>query len=130
MSNNRPPIPVCAGRLELPPHEDHKTIFRRKWIKDDIIAVRKEGNFAALELLTSEREVVVGATVEEVLEACERARAGDATAKVIADLRGEVRNLQEIIDDLREQIAEELNQEPPTRQHSTPPPSAIGDQTP
>jgi len=107
MSNDRPPIPVRAGRLELPPHEDHKTIFRRKWIKeDDIIAVRKEGNFAALELLTSEREVVVGATVEEVLEACERARAGDATAKVIADLRGEVRNLQEIIDDLREQLRE------------------------
>jgi hypothetical protein len=128
MSSNRPPIPVRAGRLELPSHEDHKTIFCKKGNAVGkicgvplIISVREEGSFAALELLTSEPEVVVGATVEEVIEACERARAGDTAAKIIADLREEVARLCETIDDLREQIAEELNQEPPTRQRSTPP---------
>ena len=107
MSNDRPPIPVRAGRLELPFHEDHKTIFCKKWVKeDDIISVREEGSFAALELLTSEPEVVVGATVEEVIEACERARAGDTAAKIIADLREEVRCLQEALDEEREALTE------------------------
>lgn len=37
------------------------------------------------------------------------------------ELDKQINNRQNVIDDLREQIAEELNQEPHTRRHSTPP---------
>lgn len=121
MSSNRPPIPVRAGflRLVLP----DTTPATTWWICASEIEQIEElsvGEGTAIALKDG-GDFYVDATTEEVLEACERARAGDAAAKIIADLREEVARLCEIIDDLREQIAEELNQEPPTRQRSTPP---------
>lgn len=119
MSSDRPPIPVRAGRIGLRRHGDNYPV----WVPESeifMIADRGPDRGPAVRL-REERLTPIDATTEELLDACERARAGDAAAKIIADLREEVARLCETIDDLREQIAEELNQEPPTRQRSTPP---------
>ena len=121
MSSNRPPIPVRAGRIGLRRHGDNYPV----WVPESeifMIADRGSDRGPAVRLREDPTTLTpIDATTEELLEACERARAGDAAAKIIADLREEVARLCETIDDLREQIAEELNQEPPTRQRSTPP---------
>ncbi len=146
MSSNRPPIPVRAGflRLVLP----DTTPATTWWICSSEIEQIEElsvGGGTAIALKDG-GDFYVDATTEEILEACERARAGDATAKIIANLREEVlglqgaldeerernkdlsrwlrdaqqraneydkqiNNRQNVIDDLREQIAEELNRE-------------------
>ena len=118
MSSNRPPIPVRAGFLRLVLRSKLVTTW---WICASEIEQIEELSGGTAIALKDGGDFYVDATTEEVLEACERARAGDAAAKIIADLREEVARLCETIDDLREQIAEELNQEPPTRQRSTPP---------
>ena len=156
MSSNRPPIPVRAGRIGLRRHGDNYLV----WVPESeicMIADYGPDRGPAVRLREDPTRLTpIDATTEEILEACELARAGDAAAKIIADLREEVRvlqnaldeehkqnedlsrwlrdaqqraneldkqvnNRQNVIDDLREQIAEELNQEPPARQRSTPP---------
>lgn len=120
MSSNRPPIPVRAGFLRL--------VLRSKLVTTWWICASEIEQIEELSVgggttiaLKDGGDFYVDATTEELLEACELARAGDAAAKIIADLREEVARLCETIADLREQIDEELNQEPPTRQRSTPP---------
>lgn len=121
MSNNRPPIPVRAGflRLVLP----DTTPATTWWICSSEIERIEElsvGGGTAIALKDG-GDFYVDATTEELLDACERARRPEDATKVIADLRAEIAHLQGTIDDLREQIAEELNQEPPARKRSTPP---------
>lgn len=106
MSSNRPPIPVRAGflRLVLP----DTTPATTWWICASEIEQIEElsvGEGTAIALKDG-GDFYVDATTEEVLEACERARAGDTAAKIIADLREEVRCLQEALDEEREALTE------------------------
>jgi hypothetical protein len=104
MSSNRPPIPVRAGRIGLRRHGDNYLV----WVPESeicMIADRGPDRGPAVRL-REERLTPIDATTEEVLEACERARAGDAAAKIIANLREEVRCLQEALDEEREALTE------------------------
>lgn len=103
MSSNRPPIPVRAGflRLFLP----DTTPATTWWICSSEIEQIEElsvGGGTAIALKDG-GDFYVDATTEELLEACERARAGDAAAKIIADLREEVRVLQNALDEEHKQ---------------------------
>jgi hypothetical protein len=100
MSSNRPPIPVRAGflRLVLP----DTTPATTWWICASEIEQIEELSVGGRTAIALNGDFYVDATTEEVLEACERARAGDAAAKIIADLREDVRVLQNALDEERE----------------------------
>lgn len=103
MSSNRPPIPVRAGRIGLRRHGDNYPV----WVPESeifMIADRGPDRGPAVRL-REDRLTPIDATTEEILEACELARAGDA-AKIIADLREEVRCLQEALHEEREALTE------------------------
>ena len=117
MSNNRPPIPVRAGRIGLRRHGENYTV----WVPESEIFMIDDRGPAVRLREDPTRLTPIDATTEELLDACERARRPEDAATVIADLRAEIVHLQGTIDDLREQIAEELNQEPPARKHNAPP---------
>ena len=106
MSSNRPPIPVRAGRIGLRRHGDNYPV----WVPESeifMIADRGSDRGPAVRLREDPTTLTpIDATTEELLEACERARAGDAAAKIIADLREEVRCLQEALDEEREALTE------------------------
>ncbi len=106
MSSNRPPIPVRAGRIGLRRHGDNYLV----WVPESeicMIADYGPDRGPAVRLREDPTRLTpIDATTEEILEACELARAGDAAAKIIADLREEVRCLQEALHEEREALTE------------------------
>ena len=107
MSSNRPPIPVRAGRIGLRRHGDNYLV----WVPESEICMiadygpdRGPDRGPAVRLREDPAwRAPIDATTEELLEACELARAGDAAAKIIADLREEVRVLQNALDEEHKQ---------------------------